>query len=195
MEELSARTGVPAPAIRERLVTAAVLSSPRRYVVVGSPADPLTVDQLRRWCVRDGFSAPQIAALTDTTARQVRYRLARYGLSPARPGPPAALRRRLTEPHLRHLYERERLSCPQIAARVGASTEAVRRLMVGYGIERRPSGRGAVHRLPGHRAPVVTTGARRRTFGARAVVARARAIAEGWPVHQRMRDLGGLDIR
>ena len=143
VEDLAARTGVPAAAIRERLVTAAVLSSRRRYLPVGSPEDPLTVDQLRRWCVRDGFSAPQIAALTDTTARQVRYRLTRYGLSRARPGPPAELRRRLTEPHLRHLYEHERLSCPRIAARVGASTEAVRRLLVEYGIERRPSGRTA----------------------------------------------------
>jgi transposase len=147
VEELATRTGLPAPAIRERLVTVAVLSSPRRYLPVGSPDDPLTVEQLRRWCVRDGFSAPQIAALSGTTARQVRYRLTRYGLSRARPGPPATLRLRLTEPHLRNLYERERLSCPQIAAGVGVSTEAVRRLLVEYGIERRPSGPMTPHRM------------------------------------------------
>ena len=182
VEDLAVRTGLSASAIRERLVTATVLSSSRRYLVVGSPDDPLTVDELRRWCVQDGFSAPQIAALTNTTARQVRYRLARYGLSRVRPGPPAVLRRRLTEPRLRHLYERERMSCPRIAARVGVSAETVRRLIVEYGIKRRShvSVPASTPRLP---------------IGSRATVARQRAFAEAWPTYRQMRDLGGLAVR
>ena len=48
---------------------------------------------MRDWYVREGFAVAQIAALTGTTARQVRYRLARYRLSPGRPGPAARVRR------------------------------------------------------------------------------------------------------
>ena len=147
--ELAARIGLAPAAVRERLVAAAVLDLPRRYFIVGSPDDPLPEELLRQWYVRQGFSAEQVGALTDTTARQVRYRLRRYRLSRARPGPPARLRRRLPADELRRLYVDQQMSCPQIAARVGASAEAIRELLAAAGITRRPSGlAGADGRAP-----------------------------------------------
>ncbi|MFF5294897.1 hypothetical protein [Paractinoplanes globisporus] len=93
---LATELGLPPDAIRERLVTASVLRPSRSYFVVGSPDDPLPEHLLRDWYVREGFSVAQIAELTGTTARQVRYRLARYHLSPGRPGPAPRVRRSLT---------------------------------------------------------------------------------------------------
>jgi hypothetical protein len=140
LARLAARTGVAPRALRERLVAATALRPPRRYLVVGSPEDPLRPDLLRRWHGRRGLTAEEVAVLTDLTARQVRYRLRRYRLSRARPGPPARLGRRLPEGVLRRWYIEEQLSCPQIAARVGASAERVRELLIAAGITRRPSG-------------------------------------------------------
>jgi hypothetical protein len=79
--QLAAKVGLPLDAVRERLASTTELGHARRYFVVGSPDDPLPEDLLRRWYVREGFSAEQVAVLTDTTPRQVRYRLARYRLS------------------------------------------------------------------------------------------------------------------
>ena len=140
--DLADEVGLAGDAIRERLVSAAVLSRPRSYYVVGSPDDPLPEHLLRDWYVREGFTVAQMAALTGTTARQVRYRLARYHLSPGRPGPPPRLRRALTETLLTELYVRDGLSCAQIGERSGVSGEAVRDLLASYGIERR-AGRAA----------------------------------------------------
>lgn len=138
---IAADTGLTADAVRERLVTATILPPTRSYYRVGAPDDPLPEALLRDWYVREGFSVAQVAALTGTTARQVRYRLGRYRLAPGRPGPAPRLRRRLTEPVLTRLYLDEELSCAQIAARTGASTESVRALLAAYGIARRPGGR------------------------------------------------------
>ncbi|MDY7090114.1 MAG: helix-turn-helix domain-containing protein [Actinomycetota bacterium] len=140
---IAARTGISASAVRERLVAAAVLVPERSYFVVGSPEDPLPEHLLRDWVVRDGFTTAQVAALTGTTPRQVRYRLDRYRLSTGRPGPAPRLRRRLTRERLVGLYLEQGLSCTQIARREDVSAEAVRELLVAYGIERRPSGRRA----------------------------------------------------
>ncbi|MGK5677662.1 hypothetical protein [Actinoplanes sp. URMC 104] len=137
---IAIETGVAADGVRERLVTAAVLVPDRSYFVIGSPEDPLPERLLRDWVVREGFTAAQVAALTGTTARQVRYRLAHYKLSTGRPGPAPRLRRRLTRETLLRLYQDEGLSCPRIAERAGVSAEAVRELLVEYGIERRSSG-------------------------------------------------------
>lgn len=137
---IATETGVAPGAVRERLVTAAVLVPDRSYFVVGSPEDPLPEHLLRDWVVREGFTATQVAALTGTTARQVRYRLDRYRLSTGRPGPAPRLRRRLTREVLLQLYQEQALSCPQIARGAGVSAEAVRELLVEYGIDRRPSG-------------------------------------------------------
>lgn len=79
--ELAARVGLPLDALRERLASTSELGRARRYFVVGSPDDPLPEGLLRQWYVREGFSAEQVAVLTDTTPRQVRYRLSRYRLS------------------------------------------------------------------------------------------------------------------
>ena len=79
--ELAGQVGLPLDAVRERLASTTELSSTRRYFLVGSPDDPLPEDLLRQWYVREGFSAEQVAVLTDTTPRQVRYRLSRYRLS------------------------------------------------------------------------------------------------------------------
>ncbi|MBM2623668.1 hypothetical protein JIG36_50090 [Actinoplanes sp. LDG1-06] len=137
---IATETGLAPDGVRERLVTAAVLVPDRSYFVVGSPEDPLPEHLLRDWVVREGFTAAQVAALTGTTARQVRYRLARYRLSSGRPGPAPRLRRQLTRDTLVKLYQDEGLSCPQIAREAGVSAEAVRELLVDYGIKRRPSG-------------------------------------------------------
>lgn len=140
---IAAETGISAGAVRERLVAAAVLVPERSYFVVGSPEDPLPEHLLRDWVVREGLTAAEVAAFTGTTPRQVRYRLDRYRLSTGRPGPAPRLRRRLTRERLVELYRGQGLSCTQIARREGVSAEAVRELLVAYGIERRPSGRGS----------------------------------------------------
>ncbi len=139
-EQLAAEVGLPPDAVRERLVAAAVLHPRRSYFLVGSPDDPLPESLLRDWYVREGFSVAQVAALTGTTPRQVRYRLARYRLSPGRPGPVSRVRRRLTRAALTELYVRDGLTCPEIAIRAKVSTETVRELLDEYGIARRPSG-------------------------------------------------------
>ncbi|GIM97593.1 hypothetical protein [Paractinoplanes toevensis] len=97
--QLAAELGLPPDAVRERLVAASVLEPARTYFVVGSRDDPLPEHLLRDWYVREGFTVAQVAALTGTTPRQVRYRLARYRLSAGRPGPAARARQRelLTE--------------------------------------------------------------------------------------------------
>ncbi|MEV4347301.1 hypothetical protein AB0J83_22840 [Actinoplanes sp. NPDC049596] len=137
---IAAATGVPEPALVERLTSAALIRPARQYLPVGSAADPLPEHLLREWHVRQGLTAPRIAALTGTTARQVRYRLARYRLSRGHPGLPARLPEILTADLLRVLYVERGLTCPQIAADHGASAESVRRLLDRYGIERRPGG-------------------------------------------------------
>lgn len=139
-EQLAADLGLYPDAVRERLVSAAVLQPRRSYFVVGAPDDPLPESLLRDWYVREGFSVAQIAALTGTTPRQVRYRLSHYRLSPGRPGPASRVRRRLTKAALVDLYVREGLTCPQIAVRARVSAETVRELLAEYGIARRPSG-------------------------------------------------------
>ena len=138
--QLAAEFGLPPDAIRERLVTASVLQPSRSYYVVGSPDDPLPEHLLRDWYVREGFTVAQVAELTGTTPRQVRYRLARYQLSPGRPGPARRIRRCLTKAALTELYLVEGMTCPQIAARAGVTIEAVRELLADYGIERRHGG-------------------------------------------------------
>ncbi|MCO8276543.1 hypothetical protein M1L60_38795 [Actinoplanes sp. TRM 88003] len=137
---VAVETGIPPDAVRERLVAAAVLVPDRNYFVVGSPEDPLPEHLLRDWITREGFTAAQVAALTGTTVRQVRYRLARYRLSTGRPGPAPRLRRRLTRERLVRLYQIEELSCQRIGDQEGVSAEAVRELLKEYGIDRRPSG-------------------------------------------------------
>jgi hypothetical protein len=79
--ELAAELRLPPEAVRQRLVAAAVLPASRSYYVVGSPDDPLPEHLLRDWFVQEGFTVAQVAALTGTTARQVRYRLNRYRLT------------------------------------------------------------------------------------------------------------------
>ena len=149
LAELAARTGLPARAVHERLAAASVLQLPRRYILIGSPEDPLRPELLRLWYGQRGLTAEQVAVLTDTTVRQVRYRLYRYRLSRAKPGPPSRLRRLLPVDVLRRMYVDEHLSCPQIAVRVGASAERVRELLIAYGITRRSSGlAGADGRAP-----------------------------------------------
>jgi len=148
-DQLAAEVGLPPDAIRERLVSASVLTPSRSYFVVGSPDDPLPESLLRDWYVREGFTVAQAAELTGTTPRQVRYRLARYRLSPGRPGPPARARRSLTRAALTELYLDQRMTTPQIAARAGVSTETVRELLIEYGIDRRRGGtRGAGYLTP-----------------------------------------------
>jgi len=138
--QLAAELGLHPDAVRERLVTASVLRPARSYFLVGSPDDPLPEHLLRDWYVREGFTVAQVAELTGTTARQVRYRLARYHLSPGRPGPASRARRTLTKAALTELYLAQGLTCPQIAERAQVSAEAVRDLLAEHGIERR-SGR------------------------------------------------------
>jgi transposase len=137
---VATEVGIPTEAVRERLVAAAVLVPDRSYFVVGSPEDPLPEHLLRDWIVREGFTAAQVAALTGTTVRQVRYRLTRYRLATGRPGPAPRLRRRLPRETLMGLYLTEELSCQRIGEREGVSAEAVRELLKEYGIERRPAG-------------------------------------------------------
>jgi hypothetical protein len=139
-DHLAADLGLDPDSVRERLVAAAVLRPRRSYFVVGAPDDPLPESLLRDWYVREGFSVAQVAALTGTTPRQVRYRLTHYRLSPGRPGPASRVRRRLTKAALVELYLREGLTCPQIAVRARVSPETVRELLAEYGIARRPSG-------------------------------------------------------
>jgi transposase len=139
-DHLAADLGLDPDALRERLVAAAVLRPRRSYFVIGAPDDPLPESLLRDWYVREGFTVAQVAALTGTTPRQVRYRLVHYRLSPGRPGPASRVRRRLTKAALVELYQREGLTCPQIAARARVSPETVRELLAEYGIARRPSG-------------------------------------------------------
>ena len=143
-DQLAAEVGLPSDAIRERLVSASVLTPSRSYFVVGSPADPLPESLLRDWYAREGFTVAQVAELTGTTPRQVRYRL-----SPGRPGPAARARRSLTKAALTELYLVQRMTTPQIAARAGVSTETVRELLVEYGIDRRRGGtRGPAYLTP-----------------------------------------------
>jgi hypothetical protein len=139
-DQLAAEVGLPPDAIRERLVTASVLRPSRTYFLVGSPGDPLPESLLRDWYVREGFTVAQVAELTGTTPRQVRYRLARYRLSPGRPGPAPRARRCLTRAALTEFYLDRRMTTPQIAARAGVSAETVRELLIEYGIDRRRSG-------------------------------------------------------
>lgn len=147
--QLAAEIGLPPDAIRERLVSASVLTPSRSYFLVGAPDDPLPESLLRDWYVREGFTVAQVAALTGTTPRQVRYRLARYRLSPGRPGPAPRARRSLTKAALTELYLEQRMTTPQIAGRAGVSTETVRELLVEYGIDRRRGGpRGAGYLAP-----------------------------------------------
>jgi hypothetical protein len=82
--QLAAELGLPPDAVRERLVAAAILPATRSYYLVGSPDDPLPESLLRDWYVHEGFTVAQVAALTGTTARQVRYRLGRYRLTRSR---------------------------------------------------------------------------------------------------------------
>jgi transposase len=137
---IAAEHGLPPDAVRERLVAAAVLVPDRSYFTVGSPEDPLPESLLRDWVIREGFTVAQVATVTGTTPRQVRYRLARYQISPGRPGPRPRLRRSLTREALVKMYVYDGLSCPRIAERAGVSAESVRELLVEYGIPRRPSG-------------------------------------------------------
>jgi len=137
---LASELGLPPDAVRERLVTASVLTPVRSYFVVGSPDDPLPEHLLRDWYVREGFTVAQVAALTGTTPRQVRYRLDRYHLTPGRPGPASRVRKRLTPATLTELYVRAGLTCPEIATRAQVSAETVRELLAAYGIDRRPRG-------------------------------------------------------
>ena len=146
---LAARTRLAPRALRERLAAADVLRLPRRYVVVGSPEDPARPELLSLWHRKRGYTSEEIADLAGLSARQVRYRIGRYGLSRARSGPPARLAVRLPVEQLRRWYVDEQLSCPQIAVRVGASSECVRKLLVAAGIMRRPPGlAGAGGRVP-----------------------------------------------
>jgi hypothetical protein len=89
-ERVADETGLPAEAVAERLITAGVIASSRPYVLVGTLADPLLEEQLRQWHVDEGRAAAQIAAMTGTTVRQVRYRLSQYGLTRRRGDPPHA---------------------------------------------------------------------------------------------------------
>ncbi|WP_433365288.1 hypothetical protein ACQPZX_35560 [Actinoplanes sp. CA-142083] len=136
--QLAAELGLHPDAVRERLVTASVLPPTRSYFLVGSPADPLPEHLLRDWYVREGFSVAQVAELTGTTARQVRYRLARYHLSPGRPGPASRARRSLTKAALTELYLAQGLTCSQIAERAQVSAGTVNELLVEYRIIRLP---------------------------------------------------------
>lgn len=155
--QIAADTGLEPDVVRERLVTAAVLQPSRSYFRVGAKDDPLPEYLLRDWYVREGFTVDQVAALTGTTARQVRYRLGRYRMSAGRPGPAPRLRRRLTEDVLTGLYVHEGLSCATIAERAGASAESVRELLVEYGIARRSNGTRS-------RTPAPRSGRRARRF-------------------------------
>lgn len=87
VEQIAAATGLPAAAVRERLITATVLRPNRSYIMVGSHEDPLPEPRLRQWYLLLGVPVQQIAELAGMSERQVRYRLARYQLSRGRPGP------------------------------------------------------------------------------------------------------------
>jgi transposase len=139
-DQLAIEYRLPIDAVRDRLVAAAAMTASRTYYVLGSSADPLPQDVLRGWYLHDRFSVSQIAALAGVTARQVRYRLARYRLSGGRPGPKPMLGRRLNQAMLTRLYD-EGLTCAQIGERFGASAESIRALLAAYGIRRRTSGR------------------------------------------------------
>ncbi|MBU2666865.1 hypothetical protein KOI35_25465 [Actinoplanes bogorensis] len=154
-------------------MTAAVVVPDRSYFFVGSDDDPLPEHLLRDWVVREGFSAGQVAALTGTTVRQVRYRLARYRLSTGRPGPVPRLRRLLTRDKLLRLYVERGLSCAQIARPVGVSAEAVRELLVAYGIKRRTGG----PRRPPHRFQATLDRARAAQARSAELVTVARGLA------------------
>jgi hypothetical protein len=134
--QLAAELGLAADAVRERLVTASVLRPSRSYFLIGSPDDPLPEHLLRDWYVREGFAVAQIAELTGTTPRQVRYRLTHYHLSPGRPGPASYTRRCLTKAALTELHLGQGLSCAQIAERAGVTPETVRGLLLEYGLTR-----------------------------------------------------------
>jgi hypothetical protein len=82
--------GLTPEAVRERLIAAAVLTPARSYFLVGGPDDPLPEHLLREWCLREGYTVAKVAALTGTTARQVRYRLTRYGLRATTPNSDAS---------------------------------------------------------------------------------------------------------
>jgi hypothetical protein len=139
-DELAVEHRLPVDAVRDRLVAAAAITASRTYYVLGSDTDPLPQEVLRGWYVDDRFSVSQIAALAGITARQVRYRLARYQISGGRPGPQPQLRRRLDQTLLARLYD-DGLTCAQIGERFEASAESIRALLVAYGIRRRTSGR------------------------------------------------------
>jgi transposase len=139
-DELAEKTGLPAEAVRDRLVAAAAMKPSRSYYVLGSNADPLPQDRLRGWYLHDRFSVTQIATLSGITPRQVRYRLARYRISAGRPGPKPRLSHRLDQPSLTKLYN-DGLTCAQIGERYGAGAESVRALLAAYGIDRRAGGR------------------------------------------------------
>ncbi|MET0416262.1 MAG: hypothetical protein ABW022_09600 [Actinoplanes sp.] len=138
-ERVADETGLPADAVAERLITARVMTSSRPYVLVGTSQDPLPEDQLRVWHLDQSLTAGQIAALTGTTVRQVRYRLSQYGLSRRRgtPAPPPApsksrpVRRRI-DPTLmgraQTTRERARVAAATAADTVGLITETVERL-------------------------------------------------------------------
>ncbi|SNY75445.1 hypothetical protein [Paractinoplanes atraurantiacus] len=179
-------SGLPPDAVRERLVTASVLVPDRSYFHVGAPDDPLPEALLRDWVLRDGYTVAQVAALTGTTHRQVRYRLARYRLSPGRPGPRPRLHGVLPPESLTRLYVHDGLSCPRIAERTGVSAESVRELLVRYGIERRPSGS---RRAAGVTSKEKSRAARRRACELVERAAAARRVA------QRLISSSGLLLR
>jgi hypothetical protein len=132
-ERVADETGLPAEAVAERLITAGAITSTRPYVLVGALADPLPGDQLRQWHVDEGRTAAQIATMTGTTVRQVRYRLGQYGLTKRRADPhgrtPPPADTSLAD-RLRDTLEAREAAAATTADTLSMLTETVRRLRV-----------------------------------------------------------------
>jgi hypothetical protein len=129
-ERVAAETGLPAEAVAERLITAGALASSRPYVLVGASGDPLPEERLRQWHLDEGRTAAQIAAMTGTTVRQVRYRLTQYGLTKPRTGsppPPVRLNSTLMG-RLLATHEHARAATAATADTLGTLNETVRQL-------------------------------------------------------------------
>ena len=129
-ERVAAATGLPADAVAERLITAGVLASSRPYVLVGASGDPLPEELLRQWHLDEGRTAAQIAAMTGSTVRQVRYRLSQYGLTKPRTGSPAPPARFDTTlmGRLHATREHARAATAATADTLGTLSETVRQL-------------------------------------------------------------------
>jgi transposase-like protein len=138
-EQIGEAADIDPDVVRRRLEAAGVLVRRKNveHRFVGDPADPLSRTLLERLYQQQKMSPWEIARATNTTERQVTYRLKRFGIPGHRPSERTHLDD-VTPELLRTLYLDQQRSTLEIAGMLQCSSDRVNELLHEYGIEVRP---------------------------------------------------------